>query len=218
MAHGYFVSGVRQTQYHRIVEAAGVGNLGDRYLQEVFASYKHTKVQESTYDTLLEEMVIYPDTDGISILTDAWHATSKNARFTDMVCLGAETPKVLRVETVSRADDPCAQRHELLGTQRGVYWYIEEQEGGSVHIGCHNRNASLNNELERRSHTLPAPMTLGMLPKTSPEKCAVCIGSRQMEGKTWHCELSDKATSIKTHIYWSMNNCDHSPWHYRTAL
>ncbi|KAL8571387.1 hypothetical protein ACOMHN_046562 [Nucella lapillus] len=145
MAHGYIVSGVRQTQYHRIVEAAGVGNLGDRYLQEVFASYKHTiqnKVQESTYHALLEEIVMYPETGGSSILTDARHATRKNAIFTDIVCPGAETHKVPRVETISRADDPCAQRHELLGTQ-GVYQYIEEQEGGSVHIQTHYFNRTV---------------------------------------------------------------------------
>ncbi|KAL8571386.1 hypothetical protein ACOMHN_046561 [Nucella lapillus] len=166
MAHGYIVSGVRQTQYHRIVEAAGVGNLGDRYLQEVFASYKHTiqnKMQEWTYHALLKEIIMYPDTDGSRILTDARHATRKNARFTDIVCLGVETHKMLRVDTVSRADDPCAQHHELLGTQR-VYQFIKEQEGDSVHIRvhCHNRNASVKT------------MTLGTLPKTLPEKCLLC--------------------------------------------
>ena len=47
--------------------------------------------------------------------------------------------------------------------------------------------------------------TLGMLQKIGK-------GSEEyQEGKTWHPELSDKAGSVKTHVYWSMKNCEQDP-------
>ena len=36
----------------------------------------------------------------------------------------------------------------------------------------------------------------------------ITAGAQHSVGKTWHGELSDKAASIKTHVYWSMKNCD----------
>jgi ribosomal protein L33 len=36
-------------------------------------------------------------------------------------------------------------------------------------------------------------------------------GPKYQEGKTWHPELSDKAGSVKTHVYWSMKNCEQDP-------
>jgi hypothetical protein len=35
-----------------------------------------------------------------------------------------------------------------------------------------------------------------------------CSGPKYKEGSTWHQELSHKAASIKTHVYWAMKNCD----------
>ncbi|XP_070181773.1 uncharacterized protein [Littorina saxatilis] len=216
MAHAYFVSGIRQNQYHRVADAAGIGKLGEDYIGEVFSVYKdcvHRKTQESVYDALLEEITLYPETDGIDILTDARHATRKNSRYSDIVCIGAQSHKVLRVETVSREDDPCAQRHELLGTKR-LYHYLEQQEGGSVHIRvhCHDRNGSVNKWLrETRHETETTNDTWHAAKNIAKEVRTVCCGSRCMQGKTWHPHLSDKAASIKTHVYWSMKNCEENP-------
>ena len=75
-------------------------------------------VDESCVDALDEEIVAYPEMNGINILTDAWHGTRRNSKYTDIVCIGSESHKVLRIETITRADEPCAQKHELLGTNK----------------------------------------------------------------------------------------------------
>ena len=147
MAHGYFISGILPNQYLRVAEAAGIGKLSDVYLSEFFENYKEcvkTLADESCVDALYEEIVAYPEMDGINILTDTRHGTRRNSKYTDVVCTGAESHKVLRIKTITRADEPCAQKHELLGTNK-IYDYLENQEGGSVSVRvlCHDRNMSV---------------------------------------------------------------------------
>ena len=104
-------------------------------------------------DALYEEIVSYPEMDGINILTDTTTCgTRRNSKYTDVVCIGAESYRVLRVETVTRADVPCAQKHKLLGTTEKNYIYIydsylETHEGGSVsvRVHCHDKNMSVQN-------------------------------------------------------------------------
>ena len=54
-----------------------------------------------------------------------------------------ESHKVLQSEIITRADKPCAKKHELLGTQR-IYEYLESHENGSVsvHMHCHGPTPS----------------------------------------------------------------------------
>ena len=122
--------------------ATGIGILGNTYLNTFFESYSErvkALAKESTQDAFLEEIVTYEDMDGINILTNAHYATRKNSKYTDVICLGANSHKVLHYKTVTRGDDPCAQRHKSLSTQ-GIYDHLENQENGSVHIRvqCHD--------------------------------------------------------------------------------
>ncbi|XP_076437044.1 uncharacterized protein LOC143276438 [Babylonia areolata] len=166
--------------------------------------------EESCHDALLEEIPQYPDMDGINILTDARHATRKNSKYSDIICLGGLSHKVLDFETVCRREEPSAQKHELLGTQR-IYQRLEAKEGGTVHIRvhCHDRNASVNKWVaDNKPDTESTNDTWHASKNVVKELKSVCIGPRYMEGKTWHPQLSDKAGSIKTHFYWAMKNCD----------
>ena len=214
LAHGYFVSGIKLNQYHRVAEAAGIGNLGDDYLKELFTVYKECvaeKVTESTNDALLEEVGSYENLDGIDILTDARHATRKNSRYSDVVCIGAKSHKVLRAEIVSRDDDQHAQRHELVGTKR-IYDYLDTADGGTgvhVRVHCHDRNTSVNKWIEdSRPATHSTNDTWHATKNIAKDLKKVCSGTQITKYKLWHPQLSDKAASIKTHIYWSMKNCD----------
>ena len=54
---------------------------------------------------------------GIDIITDARHGTRKISAFSDVVALGDTTHKVVAIQTVSKKDDPCSQRHELIGVK-----------------------------------------------------------------------------------------------------
>jgi hypothetical protein len=49
----------------------------------------------------MNEIVSYENMFGINILTDARHDTRKNYMFSDVVCIGANTHKVLRSELIS---------------------------------------------------------------------------------------------------------------------
>ena len=223
MAHGYFISGILPNQYERIMTATGIGILGNADLNTFFESYSEcvkALAKESTQDALLEEIVTYEDMDGINILTDARHATSKNSKYTDVNCLGANSRKVLHYETVTRCDDPCAQRHESLGTQR-IYDHLQSQENGRVHIRvhCHDRNASVNKWIRNnRPDTESTNDTWHAAKNVAKEVRSVCAGPRHLEGKTWHPQLSDKAASVKTHFYWCMKNCEQDPLKLKSMI
>ena len=65
-----------------------------------------TLADESCKDALYEEIVSYPEMDGINILTDARHGTRRNSRYTGAVCTGTEIHKVLRIEAVTGHEEP----------------------------------------------------------------------------------------------------------------
>ena len=223
MAHGYFISGILPNQYERIMTATGIGILGNAYLSTFFESYSEcvkALAKESIRDALLEEIVTYEDMDGINILTDAHHATRKISKYTDVICLGANSHKVLHYETVTRGDDPCAQRHESLGTQR-IYDHLQSQENGSVHIRvhCHDQNASVNKWIrDSRPDTESTNDTWHAAKNVSKEVRSVCARLLHLEGKTWHPQLSDKAASVKTHFYCCMKNCEQDPLKLKSMI
>ena len=98
MAHGYFISGILPNQYERIMTATGIGILGNSYLNtffEAYSEYVKALAKDSTRDALLEEIVTYEDMDDINILTDVRQAIRKNSKYTDVICLGANSHKVL---------------------------------------------------------------------------------------------------------------------------
>lgn len=80
-------------------------------------------------DQALDEEMAYSHTDvtdseGIVILTNARHCWTRNACFSDVLCLGDKTHKVLKVETISHDDDICSQCHEALGVRR-IFQYLD---------------------------------------------------------------------------------------------
>ena len=103
---------------------------------------------------------------------------------------------------------PCAQKHELLGTQR-IYDYLERHENGSVsvRVHSHDRNMSVQSWVRGDKDTEVTYDTWHASKNMAKEIKCVCTGSKHLEGKTWHPQLSDKAGSIKTHMYWAMKNC-----------
>ena len=157
----------------------------------------------------------------IDIVTDARHGTRKNSMHTDVVCLGARTHKVLRVETIRKLDCPSTQKHELIGTER-IYSYFENLDDEcktSIRIHCHDRNTSVNKFIqtnpmgaESTNDTWHATKNIAKNIKT------ICSGPRYKEGSTWHPELADKAGSIKTHLYWAMKNCDQDPHKLQSSI
>jgi len=213
MAHAFFTSGILPVQYRKFCEAANIGAICDNTLTSLQSQYKdivHTLTIESTENALMEEMaasVIVSDKMAIDVIMDARHCWRANARFTDVVCLGDITHKVLRVETISKIkDDPCSQRHELIGVKR-IYEYFDSV-CCPIDIHCHDSNSSVGKFLrEERGETRRSLDTWHATKGITRGMKKIATGPNKHEGKEWHAELSDKCASIRTHIYWSMKNC-----------
>ena len=151
--------------------------------------------------------------DGINILPDARHATRKNWKQTDVICLGSNSHKVLHYETVTRSDDPCTQWHESLGTQTTCD-HLESQENGSVHIRvhCHDRNVSVNKWIrDNRPNTESTNDTWHAAKNVAKEVRSVCAGPRHLEDNfrtklpAWkHISIGVWKTASKTLWNWSL--------------
>ncbi|CAG2237867.1 unnamed protein product [Mytilus edulis] len=225
MSHGFYVSGILPNQYSRFCQASNIGTIGETTLNSIFQKYAPVVsqlVKESYETALLEEIASYEELqEGIDIVTDARHGTRKNSMYTDVVCLGARTHKVLRVETISKVDCTSAQKHELIGTER-IYEYfknLRDEYEVKIRVHCHDRNTSVNKfiringiDTESTNDTWHATKNIAKEIKT------ICSGPRYKEGQTWHPELSDKAASIKTHLYWAMKNCNKDPVKLKLSL
>lgn len=225
MSHGFYVSGILPNQYSRFCQASNIGTIGETTLNSIFQKYSPVVsqlVKESYETALLEEIASYEELhDGIDIVTDARHGTRKNSMFTDVVCLGARTHKVLRVETISKVDCTSAQKHELIGTER-IYQYFKnltDEYEVKIRVHCHDRNTSVNKFIRVNGiDTTSTNDTWHATKNIAKEIKTICSGPRYKEGQTWHPELSDKAASIKTHLYWAMKNCNQDPVKLKLSL
>jgi len=151
----------------------------------------------------------------LDILTDARHGWRKNARQSDIVCISAHSNKVIKYEVVTSQDDPVAQRHERLGTER-IY---QSLQGHHIKRHCHDNNASITKYI-RENH----PNVVNQLDNwhglKSLEKHLTTIskGTKRLHGSTWHKELDDKVKSIRTHAMFALKNCDGDPTKLREIL
>lgn len=143
------------------------------------------------------------------MMTDARHCFRKNAKFSDIVCLGNITHKVLRLETISRSDFGSAQTHELHGTKK-IYEYLDSKDC-PVKSHAHDDNTSISKFIRERNDNITDNKDTWHLTKNLAKGLkSITSGPTRSQNKTWHVQLSDKAGSIKTHLYWAMKNL----WRY----
>ena len=153
----------------------------------------------------------------VNILTDARHGWRKNARQTDVVCLGNKNKKVVAYDVVTSVDDAYAQRHELLGTKR-IYEKLDQQ-GVVVSIHAHDNNASISKYVrEQRPTTINQLDNWHALKQLEKSLKAIADGPKKKLGVTWHGELIDKPHPIRTHAYYALKNCDGNPATLRSIL
>ena len=155
MIHGVNSSGLRYVQYERLCKATGLGICPESMfsdMQNLICDATEAVAKssmESALNTEIGQSVansVNPlQTDGIDIITDARHGTRKNSAFSDVVALGGTTHKVVAIQTVSKKDDPCSQRHELLGV-KNIYKEFDSKNV-KVRLHGHDRNASVNKYL-----------------------------------------------------------------------
>ena len=118
---------------------------GNRDMPQIgYKDIVQTLANQSTLNALDEECSSMDSEDEnassptkkLSILTDARHCWRKNAKFSDVVAMGSNTHKILKVETISKEDEISSQKHELFGTKK-LYEYFDQQ---GVHIVKHNHD------------------------------------------------------------------------------
>jgi hypothetical protein len=217
LCHAYFSCGILPNQFNKFCDALNIGEMGESYMNENMHSYKDIVENEVTIckekaladEIAMSAALLYDDVSlsGINILTDARHCWRKNAKFTDVACLGGSTNKILHVATITKDDDTCAQRHELVGVKR-IYNYLDENDC-PVNIHAHDNNNQISKYVrEERSPTQNALDTWHMTKGIAKAAKKIISGPKATKGIVWHEELSDKAAAIKTHVFHSKKNCN----------
>ena len=155
MIHGVNSSGLRYVQYERLSKATGIGLCSESMfsgVQNIICEVTEDAAKISMETALLMEIGQSvanssdpSQTERIDIITDVRHGTRKNSAFSDVVALRGTTHKVVAVQTVSKKDDPCSQRHELYGV-KNIYKSFESKNI-KVSLHGHDRNPSVNKNL-----------------------------------------------------------------------
>ena len=153
--HGVICSGIANSQFSRLSKLTKLGNTTS---DSILNSYIHTfskfieqEKESSCSKALYQEIQDCSEDNSVDIISDARHATRKNSKYTDVVCVGYSTENVLDCKVVSRSEDPCAQRHELLGT-KALYKTLDEKNV-LVRRHVHDRNASVNKFVREQRKT-----------------------------------------------------------------
>lgn len=222
--HAYLSTGFLPVQYERFCDTLQIGcttqymrdQLAENYTEAV-----HVETEESCHRALDEELACDEAFESIGIVTDARHGWRRNSRQTDVVAIGVETHKVLRVEVVTKDDDSVSQRHELLGTQR-LYNYFEAAQDGDgvkIKVHAHDRNASVNKYIKKNHKDTTNQNDTWHVTKSFEKAIKpVTGGPASTNGKTWHEELFDKLQSARTHAHWAMRNCQGDAMQLRKYL
>ena len=212
MIHAYMMSGILPVQYERLCMAANIGHVANTYMEPFTRLYSETTeslAEQSMQNAIAEEKAASGSSDGINILTDARHGWRKNAKDTDVVCIGEKKHRILNVQHVTKHEEPSSQKHELVGVKR-MYDYFDTNEV-SIKIHAHDANASVTKFIKNeRPGTENNNDTWHVTKGITKELKKITSGPKRDKNKTWHPELSDKAGAIRTHAYWAMKNCEGS--------
>ena len=145
----------------------------------------------------------------IDIVTDSNHGHRKNAKDTNVMCLGQTTHKFLKDIHVTKDDDHCAQRHELLGTKRLCKYFDSRVPfiSGPVNVcaHAHDRNASVNKYLRVERHEVVNQNDTWHA-EISIEKQINTIVRGAKFWRTCHAQITDKVLSVKTHVQYAIRN------------
>ena len=114
---------------------------------------------------------------------------------------------------VTKDDDKCSQRHELLGTKR-LYDYFDSRLpfiSGPVNVRAHahDRNSSVNKYLrEEHPEIMNQNDTWHAGKSIEKQMNKIARGAKGKHGQTWHSEITDKVLSVRTHVQYAIRNCN----------
>ena len=156
--HSYLSTGILPNQFERFSNCLGFSGFETvtKTIENDYRSAVDFECRLSCESAIMEEIVNSFDNEGsVDIMTDARHGHRKNAKDTNVICLGQTTHKVMKDIHLTKDDDKCSQRHELLGT-KSLYDYFDSRLpfiSGPVNVRAHahDRNSSVNKYL-REEH------------------------------------------------------------------
>ena len=198
LTHAYISSGMLPFHFEKFCDAAGLGHIPQKQMTELVNEYVNCVEKErveSCSSAIREEHELSSDK-GIYIVTVARHSTRRNSKYSDIVCIGYKSHKVLDHILVRREDDTCSQRHEMVGTKK-LYENFDSQNV-SVRRHGHDRNASVNKFIrEKRTATTNQNDAWHVSVSIEKEMKKISSGAKCREGKTWSVQLSDKVQPVK---------------------
>lgn len=193
MTHAYLSSGVLPSHFERFSDATEFGKLPQTQMNGLIREYSACVELErkSSCASAFQQELASSSTDGIDIISDARHSTRENSKLTDVVCIGYSSHKVVDHIVVSRDDDTCSQRHELLGTKK-LYENFDVKNVKIRRHG-HDRNASINKFVrEKQINTVNQNDTWHVSVSIEKEMKKIATGAKCREGKAWSSQLLDK--------------------------
>ena len=154
ITHGYLSSGLLPSQLDRFLKATTLDTVPAIRMTQNVNQYAKCVEEERTDSctTALQSECASAGENGIDIITDARHSTRRNSKYTDVVCIGYDSHKVIEHVVVRREDDSCSQRHEMYGTK--VMYGKFDSQNINIRRHGHDRNASVNKYIrEKRTNT-----------------------------------------------------------------
>ncbi|CAH3157635.1 unnamed protein product [Porites lobata] len=201
MVHGFTSSGILESQYQGFAEAGKIGNVGDKYIDNVYdkMGYMGT-VTRTAEDSLLEQISEARNTDSYhennraTVITDCRHDSTANAYHSTVAMLSYETKHMLATQTVTK------EEFRSLTVREVAHDFVPKI-----------KNWLLTQNIQNSFDTWHGTKGVAKAMKE------ISSGAQKWEGEKCFAELSDKQASVKRHFYYSMKNCS-SPDDLRRRL
>lgn len=145
MVHAYLCSGLLPVQYEKICDFSVIGKTSKRFREHFYTLYAECvkdTLNSSIENALEEEIRLDNGEKFVDILTDARHACRKNSFHTDVTALGQTTHKVISYQHITKEEESCSQKHELVGTKK-IYEEFDSKNI-KIKVHSHDRNSSVS--------------------------------------------------------------------------
>jgi hypothetical protein len=218
LLHASLCTGLLAVQFDKLCKFANIGNTTDRFKLRFYPLYSQVCMENASnsMQTHLNSEVHAANGQGISIATDARHACRKNSYHSDVIAIGFTTHRVISHQHVTKDDERSSQKHEAFGTEKMYEEFHRRNIKVAVH--AHDRNGTISNIVARQDGTVDGLDTWHASKEVKNAVTKVSKGALKNSGVTWHPQLSDKVSGVKTHTYYSMKNCGGNPLTLKNLL
>lgn len=154
LSYSCYSTGLFIGQTNRLQDGLGFVTLTESRTHDLTAKY--TEAVQFTI-RLCASAVSSDNGGAMGTLTDVCHGGRRNAKDTNVVCIGQQTHRVLKEQHVTKEDDQYTQRHEHLNIMK-LYDYFDNDISfvgvavtSTIRAHAHARNTSINKTRHYRS-------------------------------------------------------------------